>query len=659
MRKVVVFFIFCKIALPGFAQEIIWDRVLLVAPDSTYTLTFDDFEQDSVFFHFEQDSVFSLPDTLVLISQTPQESFLTQWLRFFSRGFDASELIEQDFEYAPIFEGADSVFQERLKNINTLMDLPYNARVRSYIEVYISRRRTQTKVMLELSKYYFPIFERELEKHGLPEELKYLPIIESALNPRAMSHAGAAGLWQFMYRTGRMYGLKADRELDERLDPEKATEAAALYLKSLYNTYKDWTLAIAAYNCGPGNVNRAIRRARNKRDYWEIYNYLPRETRNYVPAFIGATYAMTYYREHGITVSETSFPEIGDTLMINQRVRFDRIAQFTGVPIQTIRDHNPQYKMDFIPESQEPFILRLPANYILKFIEYSDSIYEPPISESDSVATEFITAKGVLSKVTYRVKRGDNLSLIGVRFGVTVAQLKEWNNLTSDLLKINQNLTIYTTKTNLRDMTEVVAIQNAERAKAAELAATNQAASQPAPSPQRQLQQTQPSRTTTAQNRPATTTSTTPKPATQQQNTASSSTTNTQTSAPSTTTQSQAKPSNNQAVKPNVVPAATSRTTPTHPTPLANQTTSPSQAIPLKSTTGNVRSSNVAVVQSKNAKTATDSKFVYYKVQKGETLFSIQRKHQGSSVQEIINLNNLRDNGNKIYPNQVLKIRVN
>jgi membrane-bound lytic murein transglycosylase D len=517
--------------------------------------------------------------------------------------------------------------------------------------------------MLELSKYYFPIFERELEKHGLPEELKYLPIIESALNPRAMSHAGAAGLWQFMFRTGRMYGLKADRELDERLDPEKASEAAALYLKSLYNTYKDWTLAIAAYNCGPGNVNKAIRRAKNKRDYWEIYNYLPRETRNYVPAFIGATYAMTYYREHGITVSETSFPEIGDTLMINQKVRFDRIAQFIGVPIQTIRDHNPQYKMDFIPEGQEPFVLKLPANYILKFIEYSDSIYEPPTSENDTLASELMAAKGLLSKVTYRVKRGDNLSLLGVRFGVTVAQLKEWNNLTSDLLKINQNLTIYTIKTNLRDMSEVVAIQNAERAKAAELAAANPPASQPkptTPSPQRHSQQVQPSRPAAAQNRPTTTTTTTtPRPATQQQNTASSSTTNTQKPASSTTTQSQARPSNNQAVRPNVVPAA-QRTTPTHPTPLTtNQPESQSQATPLKSTTGNMRSSNVTVVQSRNAKTATEAKFVHYKVQKGETLFSIQRKHPGSSVQEIINLNNLRDNGNKIYPNQVLKIRVN
>ncbi|MDR1950971.1 MAG: lytic transglycosylase domain-containing protein, partial [Bacteroidales bacterium] len=234
------------ISSKGIAQDV--DRSLLVSPDSLRT--FGSVEQDSV-----STSEPIVEVVLEIVAPAQQESFLTRYLRFFDRRFDVTEIIEEDLNYEPLFEGADSVYQARLSQINTLMDLPYNSRVRSYIEVYTSRRRNQTRTMLMLSRYYFPIFEQELKKHEMPEELKYLAIIESALNPRAVSRAGASGLWQFMYRTGRMFGLKADAEIDERFDPAKSTEAAALYLKSLYNTYKCWTLAIAAYNCGPGNVN--------------------------------------------------------------------------------------------------------------------------------------------------------------------------------------------------------------------------------------------------------------------------------------------------------------------------------------------------------------------------------------------------------------------
>ncbi|MDR2907328.1 MAG: transglycosylase SLT domain-containing protein, partial [Bacteroidales bacterium] len=420
----------------------------------------------------QQDTVGQMPvlEVSELSNVAPQESYITKYLRFFDRRFDVAEIVEDDEEIVPMLGSEDSIYQERLQNINSLMQLPYNTKVRNYIDVYLSKKRNQTKVMLALSRYYFPVFERELAKHNLPDELKYLAIIESALNPRAYSRAGAGGLWQFMYRTGKMYGLKVDKELDERFDAEKATVAATLYLKYLYGLYNDWTLAIAAYNCGPGNVNKAIRRARNKRDYWEIYNFLPRETRNYVPAFIGATYAMTYYREHGIAIAETEFPEVTDTLMITKELYFSRISEFTGVPLQTIRDYNPQYKLDFIPERQEAFTLKLPCDYILKFIEFADSIYANPPSKEEAIISELMAEQKLTqapSKVTYRVKRGENLSLIAVRFGVKVDQLMEWNDLKSTLLQVNQILTVYTIKRNMRDMSEVVAYQNAEKAKEA------------------------------------------------------------------------------------------------------------------------------------------------------------------------------------------------
>ncbi|MCL2027582.1 MAG: transglycosylase SLT domain-containing protein [Bacteroidales bacterium] len=594
-----------------------------------------------------------------IVMPTAQESFLTRYLRFFVRGFDVTEIVEEEMPYEPITAGAeDSVFQERLNQIHTLMDLPYNPRVRAYIESYIVRRRNQMRAMLMLSRYYFPMFEKELEKHGMPDELKYLAVIESALNPRAVSRAGASGPWQFMYRTGRMFGLRVTPELDERFDPEKSTEAAVLYLKSLHSQFDCWTLALAAYNSGPGTVRRAITRARGKRDFWEIYQFLPRETRNYVPGFIGATYAFTYYREHGITLSETDWPEIMDSVVIHQRLHFDQIAQFTGTPMQTIRDHNPQYLKDVVPASEEnPFVLRLPANFILKFIEYSDTIFMAPLSEQETqqpalTATGEQSTRGQLSRVTYRVKRGDALSLIAVRFGVTVPQLKEWNNLQSDFLRVNQNLTIYTNRTNLRDMTEVVAVQNAERERAAAVAAAN-----PPPAQQTQTQQpARPATTTTTQNRPATTSTST----TQQQR-ATTTPATTETSTPTTVLPRTPTGQNQAQTRPTNTATTSARTVPTQPTPITpnQQAAQRTQSnVPLRSATGNMQSSNVTVVPSRN-RAATTGKIVHHSVQRGETLFSIQRKHPGSSIQDIINMNGLRDNGNKIYPGQTLKIRVN
>jgi len=632
-----------------FAQDTVEQKVIYVQ-DDVYPVS-----------EYIQEELILAPEKIIVPEL--QESFLTRHLRQFGRRPGLLTL-EEDIYYEPLGDEADSIFEMRLSQIDTELNLPYNPRVRAYIEVYTQRRRNQTRTMLMLSRYYFPIFERKLAEHGLPEELKYLAVVESALNPRAVSRVGASGLWQFMYRTGRAFGLTVNDELDERFDPEKATEAAVLYLQQLYNRFGCWTLALAAYNSGQGTVSRAITRARGRRDFWEIYNFLPQETRNFVPAFIGAMYAMKFHEEHGITVSETDLPEAMDTLMIHQRLHFDQIAKFTGAPIQTIRDHNPQYLRDIIPASEtNPFVLRLPADFILRFIEYSDTIFAnpfPPTLEFEEEVTDCIAENqqqepSAVSRVTYRVRRGDALSLIAVRFGVTVAQLKAWNDLPSDLIRVNQHLTIYSSRTNLRDMTEVVAFQNAQRARAAELAAANQPPApvtpprQPTTTPQQQpIQQRQPQQQAQQPvNRPATTTAPTRPPVAAA------------TTAPArpATTQTQTRPATN-------VASAPVRTAPTQSTLLVgtNQPAQRAQAHtpPPRTATGNVQQpSNVAVVQSRNVRAETSGTIVHHRVQRGETLFSIHRRYPGSNIQEIINMNGLRDNGNRIFPDQVLRIRIN
>ena len=228
---------------------------------------------------------------------------------------------------------ADSIYIERLNNLFSPIPLAFNPHVRSYIELYTIRKRQQVQTMLGLSDYYFPIFEEVLDAKGLPMELKYLPIIESALNPRALSRAGASGLWQFMYYTGKRYGLTVDSYLDERRDPMKASIAAASFLSDLYTIYKDWLLVIAAYNCGPGNVNKAISRAGGQRDFWKIFYYLPRETRGYVPAFIAANYVMNYAGEHQLYAAQTSLPIMADTVMINRPLHFEQISSMLNVSV--------------------------------------------------------------------------------------------------------------------------------------------------------------------------------------------------------------------------------------------------------------------------------------------------------------------------------------
>ncbi len=264
---------------------------------------------------------------------------------------------------------------ERLQRIPSIMEMPYNEVVRKFIDRYAVKLRRSVGYMLGASNFYMPIFEQALETYNLPLELKYLPVIESALSPKATSRVGAAGLWQFMLATGKQYGLEVTSLVDERRDPIKSSDAAARYLRDLFRIYHDWSLVIAAYNCGPENINKAIHRAGGEKDYWAIYKYLPRETQGYVPAFIAANYIMTYYCDHNICPMRTTLPAKTDTLMIDRDVHFRQIAAVTGIDIEELRTLNPQYRRDIVNGNSKVSVLRLPQNYINAFIDNEDSIY--------------------------------------------------------------------------------------------------------------------------------------------------------------------------------------------------------------------------------------------------------------------------------------------
>lgn len=338
---------------------------------------------------------------------------------------------------------SDAVLMKRLASIPTVIPMSYNSVIKRCIDMYSKERRLQVQVMLGLSHYYFPYFEQALEKYKLPLELKYLPVVESALNPNAVSRAGATGLWQFMYGTGKIYGLEINTLVDERRDPFKSTEAAAKYLKDLYHIFGDWHLAIAAYNCGPGNVNKAIKRAGGKRDYWDIYFYLPRETRGYVPLFIAANYVMHYYKDHQLCPIETSLTTISDTLWLDRKVHFEQIASVIGVPRDVLKSMNPQYRHDIIPGSPEkPHILCLPANYSMTYIDFQDSI--PNFQAQVLLNEDKLTVKPTEPDFkVYKVRRGDTLSAIAKRNRVTVTKLKRWNSMHSSRIYPGQRLKIY------------------------------------------------------------------------------------------------------------------------------------------------------------------------------------------------------------------------
>ena len=361
---------------------------------------------------------------------------------------------------------SDEVYIKRLQAMPTTIEMPFNSVVKNYIEMYVNRRRTLVEEMLGMSLYYMPIFEDALERQGLPLELKYLPVIESAINPDAVSRVGAAGLWQFMVSTAKGLGLEVNSLVDERRDPYRSSEKAAEYLKNLYNIYHDWSLAIAAYNCGPGKVNQALRRAGaaegEMRDFWEIYEYLPRETRGYVPAFIAANYVMTYFKNHNISPSLAKKPLLTDRVRVTDRIAFKQISDVLNIPIDELRVLNPQFRRDVIPGNNHPYDLCLPMHQVGSFIMSEDSIkgytngvtfpratVEPGVARNDEInGVEGVDFKYETRTVTkwHKVRRGETLAKIASAYGVTTSSIKKDNGLRSSSVKRGKSLKIVTTE---------------------------------------------------------------------------------------------------------------------------------------------------------------------------------------------------------------------
>lgn len=370
-------------------------------------------------------------------------------------------------------EFAPEVYQERLRRLPVVMDMPYSSVVQKFIDQYSGRLRRSVSYMLGAGNFYVPIFEEALDYYGLPLELKYLPVIESALEPKAKSHAGAVGLWQLMMATAKRYDLKINSLVDERQDPYKSTWAAVRYLRDLYDIFGDWTLVIAAYNCGPNNVKKAITRAEGSRDYWTIYPYLPRETRGYVPAFIAANYIMNYYCEHNICPMKTKLPLTTDTITVNRDLHIDQIAELCGIDKEAVRALNPQYRTDVIPGKSEPMTVCLPTENLNTLLALGDSVYnyradelltrratvavnEAPASRSyvtrssrssKSRASDSRRHKTRGSKSSSRgksvtVRKGDTLSDIARRNGTTVQKLRKLNGIKGSLINQGKKIRV-------------------------------------------------------------------------------------------------------------------------------------------------------------------------------------------------------------------------
>ncbi|MBR5256383.1 MAG: transglycosylase SLT domain-containing protein [Bacteroidales bacterium] len=392
---------------------------------------------------FQQDGDFDYTDSVT-------DSLLSVW--YLHRQIRENPQANYNMDSVHFTSGVpDQVLIERLERMNSFIRLPYNETVKNYMVLYSEKMPTRMSQMLGLAQYYMPIFEEAFRKYGLPLELKYMAIIESALNPVAVSRVGATGMWQFMHSTARNYGLRIDSYIDDRMDPVASVDAAARYLRDAYRIFGDWSLAISSYNCGSGNVNKAIKRA-GRRDFWSIYPYLPRETRGYVPAMVGAMYAINYAKEYGLEPAPVQMPEHVDTFMVNKNLHFRQVSEVIGIPIDDLRDLNPQYYKDIVPGAQGDQVLRLPFNYSNAFIDSQDTIYKHKAAEMFSGSVEVgrpqpatstrKASSGSGSWVYYKVRRGDNLGKIAARHHTTVKNIKSWNGLKSDKIREGQRLKV-------------------------------------------------------------------------------------------------------------------------------------------------------------------------------------------------------------------------
>ena len=360
------------------------------------------------------------------------------------------EIREQDYEEVVYNELPTDTLKARLAKLNarTPFNIEYNPILESVIKSYLKRNKQGMERLMALSRYYFPMFEQELDKYDIPLEIKYLAIVESALNPRAKSRVGATGLWQFMFTTGKMHGLDVSSYVDERMDPERSTEAAAQYLASLYKVFGDWDLVLASYNSGPGNVSKAIRRSGGATDYWHLRRYLPRETAGYVPAFLATLYLFEYADEHKF---QPGNPDIvyfeTDTIQVKELLTFDQISKVTGVEKEMLEFLNPSYKLDIIPfVADEKYSLRLPKLATGKFVSNESAIYDFAKNEIKEEKKELPKYVETEDRIRYRVRSGDYLGKIAERYGVGVSSIRRWNNMRSNNIRVGQYLTIYPRK---------------------------------------------------------------------------------------------------------------------------------------------------------------------------------------------------------------------
>jgi membrane-bound lytic murein transglycosylase D len=387
----------------------------------------------------------SIPSTDPVLERIDDLSRLP-WLRNDPFTTDVAKLNVHCFAPDEVPTYSPEVYHQRLLALDerTPFKLTYNDQVQAYIDMYAVRKRDQTARMLGIAQQYFPIFEQALDRYGLPQELKYLAVVESALYPGARSRAAAVGLWQFMVGTGKLYGLRVDSYVDERCDVYKSTDAACRYLKDLHDAFGDWELALAAYNCGPGNVNKAIRRSGGTMDYWKIYNHLPRETRGYVPAFIAVNYIFNYAADQNIypVIPNYCAYEI-DTIQVNYPLELDKLAAITGADPQELRDLNPMFKEGVEPVMKEPATIYIPESLVASFIQNEDTISRSYVPDTSAPAPATLTASHRSERsYTHTVRRGESLSTIAYKHHVSVHELRAWNHLHSNHIRAGQRLVL-------------------------------------------------------------------------------------------------------------------------------------------------------------------------------------------------------------------------
>lgn len=401
------------------------------------------------------DGLSSNPDTVkikpAMIFDTPLLHHLDSLVyASFNSNKKKSKLVEErDYNYAPDFVPTfpDSVYEQRLEalNIETPIELTYNKEVKKYIELYAIKKRGLTSRVMGLAKLYFPLFEEQLDRFDMPLEIKYLAIVESALIPTAGSNKGAKGLWQFMYGTGKVYGLKVSSMVDDRYDPYKSTVAACEHLSDLYDIYGDWSMALAAYNSGAGNVNRALRRAGGTKNYWAIWPFLPRETRGYVPAFIAVNYVFNYAPEHNIKPVDPEYYYYDtDTVTVNDVLAFDQLNEMFGIPMEEIKALNPTYKLGIIPSSQDKkYLLRLRNEYIGTYLNNEQALYDYKTKSGIEREKLLAEVKKAKDRNIHIVRSGENLGLIAKKYHVYVSQIKSWNGLRSNTIYPGQKLVLF------------------------------------------------------------------------------------------------------------------------------------------------------------------------------------------------------------------------